>query len=588
MKSDGLKLCGFLFCVSAGYALLILCGLGVVVMAIPANVFSSQHTISNNLFFLLFNSQYVFGWLLVVCSPLFFGITFISKCLRKVQKSEFEPMSVTITLLTLVVSFFIQDIFFDHIPHVTDAISHIFQAKIFCLGRLYAPVPFCYKAFYQYNIYMTESGKWFAIYPPGHALTLAAFLKAGLLVISGPLLHACTIFAFMWLVRRFYNATTSLLCGTLSMLSPLLLLLSASYMSHLSFGFYSMIGIALYVAGIDRWRLNQYLHAFVVLFLAGLAIGMSILTRPQDSLLVAITALACLPIIPIKLYRDMLVCTIFFIVGAILPGLFQLYWNHVFYGAALTLGYGRSIVGNMVPLCVPTFGFSETFTAVTAAKQFLWVSLKYNKVLLGWPTSLIFIPCCLLHKSKKARYDLICVFNMALVFGFYYFYSYYGQEYECRFYALAAFCSIVLVARGIQLFSAWLSANRFFSPGNAQAFVGIIVLIFILYSFIYYWPTYLYPIYSTSYEQASVSVARKVNEAKLNNAIVLLPSDDKYTFFYSSGFMLNDPLLEGPVIYARNDAMQYSCLKKVYSNRFFYVFTETNEVGLSLLPLDIK
>ncbi len=76
----------------------------------------------------------------------------------------------------------------DHIPHVQDSIAQLFQAKIFKMGALYAPLP-PHKEFFDYTNIINDS-RWYSQYPPGHSLLLMLGLFLGAPWLIGPLLGA--------------------------------------------------------------------------------------------------------------------------------------------------------------------------------------------------------------------------------------------------------------------------------------------------------------------------------------------------------------------------------------------------------------
>ena len=66
----------------------------------------------------------------------------------------------TICLAGFTGAWAVQSGLFGNVPHITDATSHWFQARIFATGRLAAPAPPCAAAFFQHNVVVGLQGLW--------------------------------------------------------------------------------------------------------------------------------------------------------------------------------------------------------------------------------------------------------------------------------------------------------------------------------------------------------------------------------------------------------------------------------------------
>ncbi|HRT06549.1 MAG TPA: hypothetical protein P5204_12710, partial [Kiritimatiellia bacterium] len=74
--------------------------------------------------------------------------------------------------------------------------------------------------------------------------------------------------------------------------------------------------------------------------------------------------------------------------------------------------------------------------------------------------------------------------------------------------------------------------------------------------------------YAGAYEEATPAIHRAALAAKLDvPALVLLPDAG---FGYSSGFLHNDPLLQAPILYARDIPAELPCLAQAFPQRRFY------------------
>ena len=316
------------------------------------------------------------------------------------------------------------------IPHVTDATSHLFQAKILAMGQLWAQAPACPDHFFQPNVIITSNGRWFAVYPPGHALTLWVAARYRCLPLYGPTCTALILLACTRIVRHFYGRTFARAFALLFALSPILHLVGGSFMSHLSLLCCASLALAFGLEGLDRMaRPGQAAALFVG---SGFLLGMSILIRPQDVALLAPPILIGVVLGFRAIASAWRIAAPAMLAGLVIPISIQLLWNYRIFDSAWALGYGRTDVGSLSRVYMPSFGLSDSFTLQAAIQQFLWLILRFDSALLGWPTCLPFIGLAFLRRRPDRR-DLLCLGAFALVAAFYFTYAYYGREYEARF-----------------------------------------------------------------------------------------------------------------------------------------------------------
>lgn len=540
----------------AGIALLVLAAAGVVPMAFLARGLSDDGALSPDFIRLLQTSQTRLGiiFLLVgIAAPL------LQRWIQAVLDAILTISSWSVTLsasaLGATAALLINRFVYDGLPHVTDEISHLFQAAILLTGSWAAPAPPCPMSFYQPHIIITASGLWHTIYPPGHPTLLAIFGKIGLLPLAGPICMAVAVGACHRLALRFWSPRIAHISAILLALSPQFLLLGASWMSHTPF-------MALYASGWAAWLWageRVGLKRLIGLALAGLLLAWSAIVRPQDFLLAsAIAGLAILlhPAALLPLLRQLPIV----LIGTIPVILYTAAWNSALYGAPWAMGYGHS--PSLTPQTQPRYGFHESFGLREALGITVWSVLRLNKSLLGWPSALLLLPGLALLGRGFQRRDAICLAGAAVVVGFFFFYFYYGIEYEARFYCVAVPLLIVATVRSLQ--------------GWARIMPRTIVMLFaaasVLHALFYYWPVYLLPRYSGDYEQVSRVIEQTARQAGLRDALVIVPSGEDAQFRYSGGFLWNDPLLKRDIIYARERESDLTCLQNGFPNRSLYRF----------------
>ena len=376
-----------------------------------------------------------------------------------------------------------------------------------------------------------------------------------------PLSFALFLVGVYRVVSHYYESPVAHVSTLLLATSPLMLLLSASFMSHIPLLMWMTLCWAFllgcWTSPQPSWRI------WLAAIASGLCGGMAVLTRPQDAVLFGIV-IAFFTLFPLLRCKELFMKVgLGLVVGGVIPLLFLLAWNHHLYGQVWATGYNFSDGGRLsqTPIIHDSIGFSATFTWTRALAQSFWVGLRLNQALLGWPSALLFLfPALVLRSVRKTNAVLLIVAGW--LYLPYFFFHYYGFELEARYAASSAPFLVVIIARTI------VSCFRQNPFSNCRNILIAGLSSFYLYAMAYYWPTYLYPRYAHSYEETSPNIHRLAQGAKLDlPAIILIPNDG---FIYSSGFIYNDPQLTSPILYARDLPGDFSCLTASFPQRQFY------------------
>lgn len=158
------------------------------------------------------------------------------------------------------------------IPHVQDEQGYLLQARIFAEGARTAP-PLPGHAWMSMEFQEMEP-RWYSIFPPGWPLVLALGVAAGAPWLVNPLL-ASTLPWLCWAAfRRPLGGEVARLTAILVALSPGVLMLGGSWMSHTLTLACALAALAGAQAGVGG------------ALLAGLATGLLAATRPWDAALV--------------------------------------------------------------------------------------------------------------------------------------------------------------------------------------------------------------------------------------------------------------------------------------------------------------
>jgi hypothetical protein len=451
----------------------------------------------------------------------------------------------------------VQSGLFGNIPHITDATSHWFQARIFATGRLAAPAPPCAAAFFQHNVVVGLHGLWHTKYFPGQALWLIWPLR----LVMMPLAFALFLAAAHRIVARHLDRPTAHVAAALLAASPLLLLLAGSFMSHLTLLTWMAGCWAFGLRAVDAESPGA---AFGFAAAAGFCGGMGVLTRAHDAALAGIVLVGFIwfsrPSRPFRFGPVMAGL----LAGAALPLGFLLFWNHRLYGSFWASGYNWAGAApqSQTPIIRDTVGFSDGFSAARALKQSFWTALRLNQALLGWPAALpLLVPALLWRPVRRGNW--ICLAAAGLLYLPYFFFHYYGFELEARYAAASAPFLVAILARTLVAGCRQLVVRR---PLIAWAAA------FFLYAGFFYWPRLIVPRYAGAYEEATPAIHHAAQTATLElPALVLLPDAG---FGYSSGFPHNDPKLQAPILYARDIPAELPCLADAYPQRQIYRLAE--------------
>jgi 4-amino-4-deoxy-L-arabinose transferase-like glycosyltransferase len=448
------------------------------------------------------------------------------------------------------------------IPHVQDEVAYIFQGRIFALGRSFVPQPqapeFFANAFIQFF-----DGRWFSKYPPGYPLLLAPALWAGVpwLVnaLSGGVALAAVYMAGVAMFGR-HVATWAALVG---LVSPWVIFMSGSYMSHAT----TMMWAALFLLGLvqtrraaERGLLGK--AARWGLF-GGLAIGMAFITREWTALGIGVGA-AMWAVGDLVLNRDgrsaRLAAYACIVVGFVPPVLILLYENFALTGDWLRLA--QDLVGSYDR---PGFGpgHGDAVIGHTPA-QGLYNGLVYLRTLAtmfdGWPAPFALAPLALglaawvgERNLRRLGWDALLWLSAGGLLLAYFAWWSSTTIYGPRYWYEAMPFFLLVAGRGLDLLGrvAWRVAGRTSSGRVRWVVPGGLFAVFTLYTLTQGipWQASVY----RDYNDITPAAVASAESAGLSNALVFVELHaDRPNRDYGKVFFANDPLLRGPVVYARD------------------------------------
>ena len=164
-------------------------------------------------------------------------------------------------------------------PRNVDGFAQLFQARIFLAGRLWVPPPAELANFATLHM-IVGPVRWFSQYPPGQSLVLALGLALGAWWLLNPIFVALLVVATYRTARWCADETTARLAVVLLCLSPFVVAVSGSEMSHLPAAALGMIAAAAAVSVAGR-----PLRGPVI---AGAVLGVLAAFRPLDAVAAAV------------------------------------------------------------------------------------------------------------------------------------------------------------------------------------------------------------------------------------------------------------------------------------------------------------
>ncbi|HEY8323068.1 MAG TPA: glycosyltransferase family 39 protein [Ktedonobacterales bacterium] len=496
------------------------------------------------------------------------------------------------------------------LPHIYDAAAYLFGARIFAAGRLFAPVPALLNNF-SGPFMVIHDGKWFPQYEPGASLTLAVGVRLGAPWLVEPLMGTLALLGIGLIARRLFDRRVATLAVLLGALSPFYSYLAASYLSHTIALFYLVWGwwaLLRSQEGAARRGGVWYLPLAALLWL------MALLTRDTSVIFIAVVAVGALWFGWRGWLRR----------GGGWPNLRTLRWRRwlaptltllaiLALGLDAYLGYNTLLTGSLLTtprqLFFPGdhYGFGQgvgfygqhTLAAGFVNVDELLASLAID--LYGWPfyltLALLLIP--FLSRRARAADGLLLLGAAAMTcafIGYFYHGIYLGPRY--LYESLPFF--LILTARGLlTLAEAGMAARdrgarwgatlqsgrrrlallRGFGVtrsvvrpawASGGSLAGVLALALLACTFIYYLPRQI----ALHTDFTGMSAGRVIQMGALANPplhhALLVTSDDqlyRYTLF-----ALNDPLLQGDVLYA--EASRYddiTALQRAFPGRQVYI-----------------
>ena len=423
----------------------------------------------------------------------------------------------------------------ERVAHTPDEVAYMVQAKWLTANRLYQPAP-PIADHLKIPFTFFRDGKWFGMYPVGWPLLLAVGEALRAPEVVAPVLGALYVLVVFLIGKELYGKVAGVVAALLAALSPMAILMFASYLSHGAAAL--MIAVFLWLFLVARRRENIWLFG-----LSGASLGYAFAIRPMTAVAVAVPLLLLLLWERRKaggnVSRDPGHGA--FLVGGVVGALPALVANQLTTGSPFTFAY--------------TYGARARFSMESLPEGLLYLDATAASVLpaifgWGWGTlsgwailalSLAFA-CVPFLIRRPGRYEvLLGAIFLALPLSFltWGFHGLHG--YGPRFYFEAFLAVYVLTARGFLLLGGVESERGRlvfrWGPGAAALSFALFVLLTLSTALTLPARMGLY----RGYNWVTGALETAVSEGRVRRALILLPDRQWFSWGAASRLLPADP-----------------------------------------------
>lgn len=465
-----------------------------------------------------------------------------------------DLIAFLVSIATVFAAFFVADRVYELMPHFEDEMAYTWQAQAIAGGHLVLPSPPNPKSFMTPFV-IDYHGVRFGKYPPGWPTVLAMGFVTGLQDWVNPLLAGLGIWLLYLLAKRITNGPISLLAIILMLTSPMFWLLSGSILSHawslvLTLGF-ALAWLDVFVSKDDEEItsvpfLSRPAPRWIIVLVAGLSLGVLVLTRPMDAAGVALPFFIHGLILLVRgdATTRKRVLTVGLLAGGV--GVLLFAWQYAVTGDPLlnpyTLwwkydkigfgpGYGRWGEGHSLDHAWYIIRYS------------LWTPNGTRGDVLGWENLWwIFLPFGLWALRKKLSAWLVAGIFPALVLA-YVPYWIGSWQYGPRYYYEGMLSITILSAAGIF----WLAGNGLWVR---KVLAGLALAVLVGYNLFAYMPDRLWSMHGMyNINRAMLEPFYTVAAQKLEPALIIVHTQKEWTE-YGGLLELQDAQLDTPFIFA--------------------------------------
>jgi 4-amino-4-deoxy-L-arabinose transferase-like glycosyltransferase len=381
------------------------------------------------------------GAIVVALLPMGWVRALPARCVALLQRPSPAAFGTMVAVVAISLSIGFAFYAFARLPRTSDEVAQLWHAKMILHGRLSLPVDKNPEFFAMDNV--VDIGKWYSEYPIGGPLVMATGLLIGAPWLVNPVLTGIAAAAMYHFARHAYGETQGRAIAALFAITPMILLMSGSYMNHVPVLCLAACTLAL-LAEWDRAAAGRRRMLFAAL--VGVALGAMATIRPLDALVMA----AVVGVFQLSVVwhdrprmRELLVQA----AGGVLGVAPLLYANLATTGGALRFGYDVLWgAGHNIGFHTDPHGTAHTL------HRGLEYAVSYvnelNLYLLLWPVpTLLLMVIGLLAMRKFTRWDALLLGMFWVQVAAYASYWYNGQFLGPRFLFTVLPALVVVVAR---------------------------------------------------------------------------------------------------------------------------------------------
>jgi hypothetical protein len=479
----------------------------------------------------------------------------------------------------------------DHLPRIQDEVAMHFQAKILASGRLYAPAPELID-FFDCEFVVADGPRWYGKYFAGSSLLMVPGMWLGVPWLISPILSGVAVLLVYAIGRSLFNEGVARVAALLMLISPFRISLFSMMMAHPA----CMVALGVFTLAVIR--VIQHLSGFQLpgsdsrfttgdgrlpitavkqhrnadlgwAATAGAALGFAVHCRPLTAAAIgAVLGLAAMWFMPWRQLRWKTVAAFALPLGVF--AVLFLGYNHALTGDPLLTPFNRFSPGDRLGFG-PDVGieYAKPYDRGHSWHKAVFMNTYFNidalgTNLLGWgQVALLLLAWPVVRSRWPGRARLLAAVIGALVFAYFFYHAPSVFAGQARYWSEAMPMMILLVALALVNAREWLPAVaralgllRPARTGSAACWLAGALLTVWGVAYVHI------PLINECqhFHWGRVSSLRdEVRQANLTNALVFLESghyrhktgDEKWDV-YASGFVFNDPDLQGPVVFARD------------------------------------
>jgi len=358
-----------------------------------------------------------------------------------------DRIALSISIIAVLVTALVAGNIYENMPHIEDEIAYVWQAETIARGDLTLQTPTVCPNCFLVPFVVDYNGQRFGKYPLGWPVVLSFGIRLGARNLVNPLLAGLCVWFLYRLVKKILDEKTALLAAFLMTISPFFIMNSSTLLAHTWSLFLTIVFAN---AWIDITQQKNSVPNVILIFTAGLSLGLLALTRPLSAVAVAFPFLVHAGILLFKGNRQLrksliavalitgLVASLHFLwqyalTGNALMNPYQLWWDYD------RVGFG------------PGIGLQEGGYKLSDARANMKFSLHAGySDLFGWfNLSWIFLPAGLIAIRKNKQAWLISSIFPALLVA-YCFYWIGSWLFGPRYYFEGIVSLVTLTAAGMR------------------------------------------------------------------------------------------------------------------------------------------